>query len=66
MMFDHQAIVDLIEKIRNENDIDKRAELLRSLNAALPKHIQLDIPSLITNDYINFAVYRIEEQLLVA
>ena len=60
------GILELIEECRNEPDIDKRIEILYAINSMLPKPQQLKIPSLITNDYINVALYRIQETLLVA
>jgi hypothetical protein len=56
----------LIEECKNESDIDRKIEILYSINSMLPKSQQLKIPSLITNDYVNLALYRIEEKLLVA
>ena len=56
----------LIEECKNESDIDRKIEVLYSINSMLPKSQQLKIPSLITNDYVNLALYRIEEKLLVA
>ncbi|MEO9319174.1 MAG: hypothetical protein ABI361_00720 [Nitrososphaera sp.] len=56
----------MIEEIRRESRIDRKVELLLRLNASLPESMRLEIPSLITNDYINFALYKIEERLLVA
>jgi hypothetical protein len=62
----NNTILKLIDKIRNESHVDKRAEILRLINSLLPDAIKLDIPSLITNDYVNFAIYKIEQSLLVA
>ena len=62
----NNTILKLIDKIRNESHVDKRAEILRLINSLLPDAIKLDIPSLITNDYVNFAIYKIEQSLLAA
>lgn len=59
-------VAALIEECKNESDIDRKIEILYSINSMLPKSQQLKIPSLITNDYVNLALYRIEEKLLVA
>jgi len=56
----------LIEECKNEPDIDRKIEILYSINSMLPKSQQLKIPSLITRDYVNSALYRIEEILLIA
>jgi predicted DNA-binding protein (UPF0278 family) len=54
-------ISQLIEECNNEHNIDKRIEILYRINSIIPKEHQLKIPSLITNAYINTALYRIEE-----
>jgi hypothetical protein len=54
-------IPQLIEDCNNEHNIDKRIEMLYHINSTLAKRHQLKIPSLITNAYINTALYRIEE-----
>ena len=54
-------ITQLIEDCSNEHNLDKRIEILYSINSILLKQHQLKIPSLITNAYINTALYRIEE-----
>ena len=46
----------LIEECKNESDIDRKTEILYSINSMLPKSQQLKIPSLITNDYVNLAL----------
>ena len=47
-------------------DLEQSIELLYAINAMLPRSQRLKIPSLITNDYVYQALYRIEEMLLVA
>jgi hypothetical protein len=57
-----EIIPQLIEDCNSEHNIDKRIEILYHINSILTKqHQQLKIPSLITNAYINTALYRIEE-----
>ncbi len=56
----------MIEQCRNELNIDKKIEILYRINALLPEKRRLTIPSLITNDYVNVALYKIEEKLVVA
>jgi predicted DNA-binding protein (UPF0278 family) len=60
-----RVIMRLIDECKNERDVDNRTEILHRINAMLPQALQIRIPSLITNDYINTALYRIEESLLV-
>jgi hypothetical protein len=54
-------ITQLIEDCNNEHNLDRRIEMLYHINSILAKQHQLKIPSLITNAYINTALYRIEE-----
>jgi predicted DNA-binding protein (UPF0278 family) len=61
----HENIFELIEECKNSQEIDKKIQVLYRINAMLPEKHQLKIPSLITNDYISLALYRIEEKLLV-
>ncbi len=53
----------LIKKCNEEFDLDKRIQILQQINSILPQKLQLQIPSLITDDYIDIALYRIEEKL---
>ncbi len=66
MDHNHASIFSLLEKCKSEPDLDKRIEMLYAINAMLPRSQRLKIPSLITNDYVYQALYRIEEMLLVA
>jgi hypothetical protein len=59
------SILDLVEECKCEPNIDRRIDLLYSINSMLPESQQLKIPSLITNDYVNQALYKIQEILLV-
>ena len=62
----YTSIAGLLARCKSEPDLYKRIEMLRMINAMLPKSQQLKIPSLITNDYVYQALYRIEEMMLVA
>jgi predicted DNA-binding protein (UPF0278 family) len=53
------TISKLTEQCNNEPDVNKKIELLYRINSILPKPYQLKIPSLLTDDYINTAMYRI-------
>ncbi|HEY7081551.1 MAG TPA: hypothetical protein VH500_17800 [Nitrososphaeraceae archaeon] len=60
--YQHQNIItQLIENCSEEHNIDKRIEILYHINSILAKQHQLKIPSLVTNAYIDTALYRIEE-----
>jgi hypothetical protein len=60
--YQQHIISQLIEDCNNEPNLDKRIEILYHMNSLLLKQYQLKIPSLITNAYINTALYRIEER----
>jgi hypothetical protein len=61
----HGSIMDLLEECKSEPNIDRKIEMLYAINSMLPESQQLKIPSLITNDYVYQALYKIEEILLV-
>jgi hypothetical protein len=42
---------------------DKKVQILYKINSLLPKPCCINIPSLITDDYIDTALYRIEENI---
>ncbi len=54
------TISKLIESCREEQNIDKKVEILYRINSMLPKVHRLKIPSLVTDDYIEAALYKIE------
>jgi hypothetical protein len=61
---DNRSIISkLSEQCSNEADIDKRIQLLYKINSILPKSCQINIPSLITNDYIETALYIIYQKI---
>jgi len=55
------VISKLIESCRDEQDIDKKIETLYRINSMLPKSQKLKIPSLLTDDYVETALYNIEQ-----
>jgi hypothetical protein len=59
----HAVISKLVEDCYEEEDIDKRVQILYKINSLLPKICCINIPSLITDDYIDTALYRIEENI---
>jgi predicted DNA-binding protein (UPF0278 family) len=58
-------ISKLIEECNNEPDIDKKIQLFYKINSLLPKPYQVSIPSLITDDYIDTALYRIQQNMQI-
>jgi hypothetical protein len=59
----YAVIAKLIEDCYEEQDIDKKVEILYKINSLLPEIERIKIPSLITNDYIDTALYRVEENI---
>jgi hypothetical protein len=57
------AILRLADKCSNEPDVNKKINLLYKINSVLPGPYQINIPSLITNDYIDTALYRINKNI---
>ena len=53
-------ILRSIQKCNQEQDINEKIQILRFINSVLPKEIQLTIPSLITDDYVESALYNLE------
>jgi hypothetical protein len=61
---DNRSIISkLSEECSNEADINKRIQLLYKINSILPKTYQINIPSLITNDYIDTVLYIIYQKI---
>jgi predicted DNA-binding protein (UPF0278 family) len=62
----HDSIITkLVEECYNELDVDKKVEILYKINSLLPEPYRIDIPSLITDDYIDSALYRIEKNMSI-
>ena len=53
-------ILTYIQMCNHEQNIDKKVQILRFINSVLPNEIQLRIPSLITDDYVESALYKLE------
>ncbi|MGA7542447.1 MAG: hypothetical protein WBW34_05220 [Nitrososphaeraceae archaeon] len=53
----------LIEECNNESDIDKKIQLFYKINSMLPISYQVDIQSLLTDDYTNIVLYRIHQNM---
>jgi hypothetical protein len=62
-IIDRTIVTKLIEDCYNEPDIDKKAQILCKINSLLPRSYCIDIPSLITDDYVDTALYRIEKNI---
>ena len=59
------SISKLIEECNNESDIDKKSQLFYRINSILPSSYQVSIPSLITDDYIDTTLYRIQQNMQI-
>ena len=59
----YTTVTKLVEECYEEQDMEKKVQILYKINSLLPKSCQINIPSLITNDYIDIALYRIEENI---
>jgi predicted DNA-binding protein (UPF0278 family) len=57
-----RTIIEFNE-ILEEEDVDKKVQILYKINSLLPEPYRINIPSLITNDYVDIALYRIEENI---
>jgi hypothetical protein len=55
----------LVHDCYEQKDVNKKIEILYKINSMLPKSLQLKkIPSLLTDDYIDNLLYKIEQNLL--
>ena len=55
----------LIEKCKEEQDMNKKIEILYHINSLIPRQYQITLPSYVTNDYIERRVlHKIEEIVL--
>ena len=57
------SISTLIEACNNESDIDKKIQLFYKINSMLPEQYQPNVPSLITDDYIDTTLYKIHQTI---
>ena len=56
----------LVNDCYEQKDMNKKIESLYKINSMLPKSLQLiKISSLLTDDYIDSLLYRIEQNLLL-
>jgi hypothetical protein len=57
-------ITSLIATCRYQSDVDKQILTLHAINSALPQSFRLQMPSLLTNDYVSRALDIIEDRVL--
>lgn len=58
-----QKLSLLIEKCWDTKDIDSQFDLLKEINASLPFHDRIAMPSLVTDDYCRWALEIIEGRI---
>ena len=63
---DNSIITKLVEDCYNESDIDNKVQILYKVNLLLPKMCRINIPSLITDDYVDTALFQIEKSTVEA
>jgi hypothetical protein len=60
----HSSIITkLLEDCYNESEIDNKVQILFKINLLLPKICRINIPSLITDDYIDTVLFQIEKSV---
>ena len=61
MIQEQSTIKSLINKCLYEENTNSKIKLFFKINSLLPKELKIHTPSFITKDYINKALYKIEE-----
>jgi hypothetical protein len=56
-------MIALIASCRYQSDVDKQIQMLHAINSALPNSLRLQMPSLLTNDYVSRALDIIEDRV---
>ena len=60
----HTNIISkLTEECSNEENVDKKIDILYKINSMLPMSFQIATPSLVTDDYVGFALWTISQRL---
>ncbi|MFL6470221.1 MAG: hypothetical protein ACJ71H_05145 [Nitrososphaeraceae archaeon] len=59
----YAVIAKLVEDCYEEEDIDRKVQILYKINSLLPKTCRINIPSLITDDYIDTVLFQIEKSV---
>ena len=47
----------------NESDVDNKVQILYKMNSLIPRMYRINIPSLITDDFIDTVLYQIEKSI---
>jgi hypothetical protein len=59
------SLADRIYDCLEESDIDRKIQLFNDIIKVLPSSIRPNISSLMTDDYIDLILYKIEEQITI-
>jgi hypothetical protein len=59
---DNAFLIEIMRRCMDTEEVDKRMELLQYLNDLLPTEYKVRLPAFITNDYIDKALYILEEK----
>ena len=59
----YQMLLPLIEKCREEKDLDSQIGLLYTINDSLSQTDRIEMPSLLTDDYCRRALEMMEEKI---
>ncbi len=57
------SITDLITECLEEKNMNKKIKIFFAVNNILPSYLRFNIPWLITNDYIDYELYKIKNDL---
>ncbi|HZD81379.1 MAG TPA: hypothetical protein VE076_00760, partial [Nitrososphaeraceae archaeon] len=58
-------ITKLVQDCYNETDIHTKVQILYKINSLFPRAYHINIPSLITDDYIDTALFQIEKRVYI-
>jgi hypothetical protein len=53
--------IEIMKKCMELNDVERRIKLIQQLNRVLPAKYKFQLPSFITNDWIDKRLYALEE-----
>jgi hypothetical protein len=53
----------LVQDCYNESDIDNKVQILFKINSLPPRMYRINIPPLITDDYIDAVLFQIEKSM---
>lgn len=64
MLSSTQIIYEYLCQAKIEGNVDKRVEILKEINKLLPTSMKIQVPSLVTNRYIDSKLNAIEDQIM--